>query len=238
MRAYSAEVNQVAGNHLSIKRKRKVKIAKKEVGTKCRIGFYSPEKVLPFAIHPNIHKELIGRGLKINDPEYIEKACRIYDGEIVKMASWRYQTFNHSGLKCHCCGLEGTYFALEHSRGNKRFHFNLYAIDNQGNEVLMTKDHIKSKAQGGRDFLENLQTLCSRCNHKKGKKENQHLTNHWEQKTPRNQLITIFGCIMGHRSNLSQGIINSDQFVKVTKSLFKQINKILEYPDLNKWEKP
>lgn len=41
---------------------------------------------------------------------------------------------------------------------------NLYAIDNDGNEVIMTRDHIVPRSKCGRDSLRNLQTLCGWCN--------------------------------------------------------------------------
>ena len=48
------------------------------------------------------------------------------------------------------------------------FHFNLYALDADGNEVLMTKDHIVPKSKGGEDKGINYQTMCYPCNYVKG----------------------------------------------------------------------
>ena len=48
------------------------------------------------------------------------------------------------------------------------YHFNLYAIGENGNWILMTKDHITPKSRGGRDHLSNLQTMCDQCNNRKG----------------------------------------------------------------------
>ena len=45
---------------------------------------------------------------------------------------------------------------------------NLYAIDENGKEVLMTKDHILPKSKGGKDEIDNYQTMCIRCNEAKG----------------------------------------------------------------------
>lgn len=45
---------------------------------------------------------------------------------------------------------------------------NLYAVDEAGNEVLMTKDHIVPHSKGGIDDISNYQTMCVRCNQKKG----------------------------------------------------------------------
>jgi len=66
-------------------------------------------------------------------------------------------------------GIEGKFFALEQNgMDNNRFHFNLYALDENGNEVLMTKDHIVPSSEGGKNVIDNLQTMCIICNNKKG----------------------------------------------------------------------
>lgn len=88
------------------------------------------------------------------------------EGYEVYRRSLRYKTFIEKGYKCVCCGRTGAYYALEKSNGSKamRAHFNLYSDD----DVLMTKDHIYPKSKGGRDCIENMQTMCSICNVKKG----------------------------------------------------------------------
>jgi hypothetical protein len=71
--------------------------------------------------------------------------------------------------------LEGRFFVKEkhsHVQGEK-YHFNLYAIDDVGDEVLMTKDHIIPKRRGNRsdggpDHISNYQTMCKPCNEAKG----------------------------------------------------------------------
>lgn len=88
------------------------------------------------------------------------------EGHQVYRRSLRYKTFIEKGYKCVCCGRTGAYYALEKSNGSKamRAHFNLYSDD----DVLMTKDHIFPKSKGGRDCIENMQTMCSICNSEKG----------------------------------------------------------------------
>lgn len=88
------------------------------------------------------------------------------DGYEVYRRSLRYKTFIEKGYKCVCCGRVGSYYALEKSKGSNamRAHFNLYSDD----DVLMTKDHIFPKSKGGRDCIENMQTMCSICNCSKG----------------------------------------------------------------------
>lgn len=92
----------------------------------------------------------------------------IFGGDTIKGNSHRYQTFFTKGLKCACCGIEGQYFAKEKSGHDKSYHLNLYAVDDDGNEVLMTKDHIIPKSKGGRDHISNYQTMCEACNFAKG----------------------------------------------------------------------
>lgn len=90
------------------------------------------------------------------------------DGDIIKGNSQRYQTFFTKGTKCVCCGIEGKYFAKEKVSRDKSYHLNLYAIDKNGKEVLMTKDHILPKSKGGQDHVDNYQPMCVRCNKAKG----------------------------------------------------------------------
>ena len=89
-------------------------------------------------------------------------------GHNVKMWSLRYYNFKNNGTVCVSCGLKGEYFRLErHALGGRTsFHFNLYAVN--GNEILMTKDHIIPKSKGGKNHLNNLQTMCTKCNCRKG----------------------------------------------------------------------
>lgn len=89
-------------------------------------------------------------------------------GDIIKGNSQRYQTFFTKGLKCSCCGIEGKYFAKEKWGNQPSYHLNLYALDADGNEVLMTKDHILPKSKGGKDHISNYQTMCEVCNMTKG----------------------------------------------------------------------
>lgn len=46
----------------------------------------------------------------------------------------------------------------------------LYAVDQDGEEVMMTKDHIIPVSKGGKNTLENYQTMCRKCNVQKGNK--------------------------------------------------------------------
>ena len=92
------------------------------------------------------------------------------DGDMIKANSQRYQTFFTKGIKCCRCGIEGRYFAKEKNPNARRYHLNLYAVDQDGEEVMMTKDHIIPVSKGGKNTLENYQTMCRKCNVQKGNK--------------------------------------------------------------------
>lgn len=91
------------------------------------------------------------------------------NGFTVKLSSQRYATFKNS-ISCVKCGITGSFFAIERPfvPANAKYHLNLYAIDESGNEVLMTKDHIQPKSKGGRNDITNYQTMCYKCNLEKG----------------------------------------------------------------------
>lgn len=102
----------------------------------------------------------------------IEDKLINFDGDLIPMGSDRYQNFVEHGTICTCCGLEGQYFYKERFVNDEGYHFNLYGIDKNGNEVLLTKDHIIPKSAGGRDRVNNFQPFCEPCNSKKGAMDN------------------------------------------------------------------
>lgn len=106
--------------------------------------------------------------LNVNEECKCEKIN--FDGDMIYPNSQRYQTFYYTGTKCVCCGLEARYFAKEKdSKSNlDQYHLNLYGIDENGEEVMFTKDHILPHSKGGIDHISNYKTMCIRCNNKKG----------------------------------------------------------------------
>lgn len=99
-----------------------------------------------------------------------DKRYEYLDGQRFKRVSQRLVLFKTKGCKCVQCGLEGTVFYLEKHKNDKHYHFNLYGYDTDGKEVMLTKDHVVPKSKGGKDVLENYQTMCSRCNEAKADK--------------------------------------------------------------------
>lgn len=102
--------------------------------------------------------------LKGNKADQKTKTDMIVDGFNVRPKSLRYMTFYQKGIKCVCCGKKGTHFKLCGDENSNRRHFNLYAEDG----TLITKDHIIPSSKGGRDTIDNMQTMCIDCNMKKG----------------------------------------------------------------------
>ena len=112
------------------------------------------------AIYP---VEMIEPLLGPDGPKHIE-----IDGVKVKKWSDRYAVFFRSKV-CTECGCVGTHYASERHVDSQHYHFNLYAqID--GKFRLMTKDHIVPRSKGGRNSLDNYQTMCIKCNMAKGDK--------------------------------------------------------------------
>ena len=81
----------------------------------------------------------------------------------------RYELFKQAQT-CVVCGKVGNHFMVhcDPIQEIPRFKYvlNLFSADGS----LMTADHIIPKSMGGRNFLCNLQVMCSKCNSKKGSK--------------------------------------------------------------------
>ena len=93
-------------------------------------------------------------------------------GKTITLKSKRYYCYLNYGVKCVRCGREGTYFAVEKFKNQEsdKYHLNLYLnsyIEN-GEEIMMTVDHIHPLSKGGPDRVSNLQPMCQPCNGLKG----------------------------------------------------------------------
>ncbi len=97
---------------------------------------------------------------------------RTIQGVKVKITSERYRLFKESRV-CVKCGIEGKFLAVEKFLEEiKNYHINMYGISEDGQEVLMTKDHIIPKSKGGKNHHSNYQTMCTKCNINKGNGKN------------------------------------------------------------------
>lgn len=68
---------------------------------------------------------------------------------------------------CVECGIQGAFYAIEKDNMDANC-VNLYAIDDHGDEVLMTLDHIIPAIKGGSSDPSNLRTMCKLCNELRG----------------------------------------------------------------------
>lgn len=121
----------------------------------------------------SLWKDAEYEGVRANGKKYRAwNKVQITDNIIVKMDSQRYQLFFEHGTDCVKCGLRGAYFWLEQNKNQPgtAYHFNLYGVDDNGEEVLITKDHIIPKSKGGKNHVSNYQTMCIRCNMEKSNK--------------------------------------------------------------------
>lgn len=91
----------------------------------------------------------------------------------INIGNERYHVLNKQ-RQCACCGIHATRMFLAEFNENDQQGYNFRVFAETKNNsvedshlVLMTKDHIIPKSEGGSDTLENYQTLCCLCNHMK-----------------------------------------------------------------------
>ena len=107
---------------------------------------------------------------KVLELLHSRKLHGILDGDKVSLCkSDRLLTFRVRGTSCASCGLKGEYFAKERSLGQETYHLNLYGLIN-GEEVMLTLDHVIPKSKGGKESMYNYQVLCAPCNERKADK--------------------------------------------------------------------
>lgn len=91
-------------------------------------------------------------------------------GKQFKLTSVRIKLFRTKGADCVTCGIKGKIFRLETHDVSINPHLNLYAENEEGELILMTKDHIIPKSKGGPNELQNYQPMCTKCNNAKADK--------------------------------------------------------------------
>lgn len=84
----------------------------------------------------------------------------------------RLLTYFCYGVECCVpgCRVAGQYFAIERAINQRtsKYHLNLYGVDANGCEVMMTSDHKLPRSKGGSDSITNRQPMCHPHNMKKG----------------------------------------------------------------------
>lgn len=85
------------------------------------------------------------------------------DGRTARYSD-RIRLFHTKGVTCVTCGIKGSMFILETQNPKVTPHLNLYAFEDDGSLILMTKDHIHPRSKGGADHIDNYNTMCAPCN--------------------------------------------------------------------------
>jgi 5-methylcytosine-specific restriction endonuclease McrA len=77
----------------------------------------------------------------------------------------RANYYNQIGYECanEGCSTTGSKYILGIGKAGD-LHLDLYGIDSEGDLHMITIDHIKPKSKGGRNHIENYQTMCKVCN--------------------------------------------------------------------------
>lgn len=133
----------------------------------------------------------VGPGKHRGDPtdSYIELENPHGQVFVVKVSSLRLELFRRNP-KCVSCERVGSLWMLQAHRSNEAPHLNLYHVGDEVQEwkrlaqdglVMMTKDHIIPRSRGGPTNLENLQTMCTICNGKKGQRA---MHDNWQHTSP------------------------------------------------------
>jgi len=78
-----------------------------------------------------------------------------------------YLMFAIKGLTCVKCGVTADHFKKVWGNPNDNPHFTPFGVDEEGNEFMMTRDHIIPKTVWKDNSVENSQPMCSACNEEK-----------------------------------------------------------------------
>jgi hypothetical protein len=89
--------------------------------------------------------------------------------------SWRKKVYIEKGVTCFSCGRSATHAAERWETdcrngpaySRKGRHLDLYYINDDGEWVMMTIDHVIPKCRGGSNHMSNLVPMCEPCNHTK-----------------------------------------------------------------------
>jgi hypothetical protein len=107
--------------------------------------------------------------------ESLKQSLRISEGRAVKVNGRRYsvanlKSFAMHGCKCVRCGREANRLLAWEDNGGG-MHVDLFHRNGSGKLILMNRDHIIPKSKKGPNTEWNYQTMCIKCNCKKGNVE-------------------------------------------------------------------
>lgn len=107
--------------------------------------------------------------------ESLKQSLRISEGRAVKVNGRRFsvanlKSFAMHGCKCVRCGREANRLLAWEDNGGG-LHVDLFHRNSNGNLILMNRDHIIPKSKKGPNTEWNYQTMCVKCNCKKGNAE-------------------------------------------------------------------
>ncbi len=127
----------------------------------------------PLIHNPQAVKFLEGLGVKVKSRlENIPRGTVIFRSHGVSLRDLKKAREKKLHIIDATCPIvkKAQYFAKERFPGDIKWHFNLYGINENNEEILFTKDHIIPKSKGGGEHIDNFQTMCCKCNSKKGNK--------------------------------------------------------------------
>lgn len=123
-------------------------------GTKI-VGEFTPEYVFDNFVIDGVREKEISHDIKTDKGVFK-----------VHVNSQRYVLFKEKGCTCIKCGVTANKAYLCDT-GNGRAHFN-FIVEIDGEDFLLTKDHVQAKSGGGANAQHNYVPMCERCNTLKG----------------------------------------------------------------------
>ena len=104
----------------------------------------------------------------INTPQRERMIDGFWIENVAKVSATRLRLFGRGDIQCVSCGLKGSHFHIERHVNDKvmPFSVNLYGV-RDGQEIMLTWDHIVPRSMEGSNNIANAQPMCSICNNAK-----------------------------------------------------------------------